>query len=177
MLRKSFRPEYPTADEGGKIHAMKPDNALEKRLSALKGRRLSKGETQELTSSLKKAVPPWLTTFLSAYPIIGVSFTLSEKEDRSGLGVEMEWLTSDDMISEAKHAYPGIPALVMGYLPIGSCLSGTGDYYYISARAGEDPPVLRIPHDSVVDDEHIDESQIEIVAPSLGDFLKRARIS
>jgi ribonuclease I len=98
---------------------------------------------------------------LSLNEIIENEFRLSEEDDASGLGVEMQWMTADEQLEEAFNFYPGIAALKKQYIPIGKCLQGSGDPYF-TKEVNNILEVYRIPHESVFDGE-IDESQIEYV--------------
>jgi hypothetical protein len=55
-----------------------------------------------------------------------------------------------------------------GYLPIGTCLIGSGDPYFLKVADGKNPPVVRIPHDSP--------EGAEVISPSLEAFLQSAGI-
>jgi hypothetical protein len=52
----------------------------------------------------------------------------SEELDLSGLGVDLQFLTLDQSIDEATNCWPGLGVAQDGYVPIGSCLCGSGDY-------------------------------------------------
>jgi hypothetical protein len=145
------------------------------RRSELSGVVASPEEIATLRSRLGTCIPEWFLKMLSTYPLSGTLFLLSEAEDKSGLGVEMEWLSPAQIISEAFEFYPGICAHLKGYFPIGSCLSGSVDYYYLQGHEQNDPPLLRIPHDAVNDEELI-ESEIEVVCDSLSAFVRVATI-
>lgn len=153
------------------------EQALQSRMEELKGRLASVEGADKLKVRLDKVVPEWFVKILLAYPIIGCEFSLSESQDNSGLGVEMGWLSPDQIISEAFDSYPGIVAHPKGYLPIGSCTVGSGDYYYISSQQAKDPPLLRIPHEAVdIENNELIESDIEEVCDSLSRFVQLAQI-
>ncbi|TCR83777.1 hypothetical protein EV561_1081 [Rhizobium sp. BK376] len=80
------------------------------------------------------------------------------------------------MLSEALEAYPGIVVSNMGYIPVGMCLSGSGDYYYLDAKTGDpsDPPLVRVPHEAMTSATTYAEEQIEVVCSSLTNFLRAA---
>jgi hypothetical protein len=86
----------------------------------------------------------------------------------------MQWLTPAQIISEATEAFPGVVAGAAGYLPVGSCLLGSGDPYFLKIEAAADPPVVRIPHDAVTDDEQLHSDSVELVSKSLSHFLQKA---
>jgi hypothetical protein len=78
------------------------------------------------------------------------------------------------MIGESFDFYPGISALRLGYLAIGSCLRGSGDPYFVKV-AVDDPPFVRIPHDYLLADLSLVEARVEIVRSTLSDFFRVAR--
>lgn len=149
------------------------------RLQELEGRVADAREIQMIRQALpERLVPDWLAELLTSIPIVGVRFSLKESDDQSGLGAEMEILSVDQMIDEAVRCYPGIVAHPLGYLPIGSCQTGSGDYYYLDLRTSRDtdPRVLRLPHDAVSGDKYL-ESAIEVVAERFSDFIRIADIA
>lgn len=122
-------------------------------------------------------LPNWFINMLSDYPLIGVNFTLSEVLDESGFGVDMAWLSPMEMVEEALDLYPGIAAIQLGYLPIGSCLLGSGDPYFLKMTSdNDDPPLVRIPHNILDKNEKIDESKIEQICFSLSRFFELTQV-
>ena len=90
-------------------------------------------------------VPKALVELMTSNPLIGVVFSIPEERDPSGLGVSMQWLDPEQMLSEAIDVYPGIVAVARGYFPIGMCLAGSGDPYFFRRSDGA---VVRVPHDA-----------------------------
>ena len=147
---------------------------LEKRRQALTGRRLLDEEARSLTRKLP--VPAgWLLDLMRDYPLIGTKFQLSCEQDLSGLGVKMEWMAPHDIIGESLEFYPGIAAISLNYVAIGTCLEGSGDPYFVKVLE-EDPPLVRIPHNYLNVDLSLSESRVEIVRPRLSDFILVAQI-
>lgn len=107
---------------------------------------------------------------LSTLPIVGCSMSVSENDDLSEMGAELQIMTAEEIADEATNFYPGIPALPLGYLPIAKCLEGSGDPYFIKCPQGT---VVRIPHEAVDDDGLLVED-IETVATSLRAMLETA---
>ena len=103
-------------------------------------------------------------------PLIGVQLSIAPEDDLSGLGVELEWMAPDDVLAEATGAYPGIVAVARGLIPVGTCLEGSGDPYFLRVRDGA---VVRVPHDAATETT-LDETAIELVASSIDDLLDRA---
>ena len=102
--------------------------ALEKRWAELHGQAISAAEAAELKAKLGDAIPAWLIDALQQFPLAETVFDLTKDQDLSGLGVCMGWLDPAGILSEAFDLFPGILAVRVGYLPIGSCLFGSGDY-------------------------------------------------
>src|SRR5215204_5428809 len=140
------------------------EEVLKGRKAELKGRTITPHEAAELTAGVgDKLLPARLLDWLLSYPLVGTEFYLSEEEDESGLGAEMQWLTPAQMISETLETYPGILAGPVGYLPVGMCLIGSGDPYFLKTEAGDDPPVVRIPHEAADADDKLNADLIEQV--------------
>lgn len=153
------------------------EEVLKRREGDLRGRIITSPEIAELNARIgRELLPDYLVDWLLSYPLTGTELYLSEEEDESGLGVDMKWLTPAQMISEAIEAYPGIAAGPLGYLPVGMCLSGSGDPYFLKIGAGDDPPVVRIPHEAVNMDDSLNLEMIERASPRLSDFLRKAKI-
>src|SRR5215204_4429494 len=153
------------------------EDVLKRRKADLQGRTITSQEVAELTAGIgDKLLPAHLLDWLLSYPLVGTEFSLSEEEDESVLGVEMQWLTPAQMISETIDTYPGIVAVPHGYLPVGMCLVGSGDPYFLKINPGDDPPVVRIPHEATDADGNLNSDLIEQVTPRLSDFLRKAEI-
>lgn len=153
------------------------EEVLKRRETELRGRTITAQEVAELTASVSgELLPAYLLDWLRSYPLVGTEFSLSEDEDESGLGVEMRWLSPAQLISETIEAYPGIPAGAVGYLPVGICLVGSGDPYFLKTGSGDDPPLVRIPHEAAGSVDYLDVSLIEQVSLRLSDFLRKAEL-
>ena len=134
------------------------------------GRRASSEELALLKGQLPTLIDDWCIRLMSTYDLIGSEVVLDSSSDPSGLGVEFRWMTPEQIISEATEAQPGIAASQHGFAPIGLCLSGSGDPYFINTFESDNPAVVRIPHDAVHHTE-LDLAAIEVVSPSLSAFL------
>ena len=135
---------------------------LERVKDSLRGRTMTDEEVLLVREQFEKAVfPDALIDILGRYNIIDHQFSLTEEQDLSGFGVEMRWLTPKSQIEEAYDYYPGILAIKEKYLPIGSCLLGSGDPYFLKMEENE-WDIVRIPHDSVNEDE-LDYDSLEII--------------
>lgn len=89
---------------------------------------------------------------------------------------DLKWLDPDQTVDEAQNVYPGKLVIGLCYLPIGSCLAGSGDPYFLNLDANsEDPALVRIPHDFIADDAYPEE-EIELVCHSLSIFFEQSEI-
>lgn len=111
---------------------------------------------------------------MQRYAIVGMRFRLSPDQDLSTLGVELKWMNPEEIIEESAEFYPGIAAFRCGYIPVGSCVEGSGDPYFVKMEL-EDSPLVRIPHDRLREDLSLPESVIELVRPHLSSFFQIAR--
>jgi hypothetical protein len=137
------------------------------RLAHARGRRLDPDAAARISAKLTP--PKALLDLLQNYPIVGVEVSIGEDDDESGMGAEMRIMDDSEVLSEAFETYPGLVAVPLGYMPFAICLEGSGDPYFIRSSDGA---VVRIPHDAVDEDE-LDESSIELVAPSLDDLFEK----
>lgn len=150
--------------------------AMHEKLKKFNGNKISEADVRELRRQLPDVVTPvWLMSILENYPISGACFSLDEGKDKSGFGVEARWLMPNEIVEEALLAYPGKLVIELGYLPFGSCLIGSGDPYFIKVSGGvNDSSVVRIPHDFATKDGKYPEDKIEMVCPSVYDFILNA---
>ena len=158
---------------------MTPLTELHKIESLLNGSKITKSELDSLAKNLPiEMIPPWLIEALQSYPLAGVCFSLDENYDESGLGADLKWMSVNQMIEEALFAYPGKVVLNLGYIPVASCLVGSGDPYFLKMKGSnsDDPSLVRIPHDAVAEDGSYCESEIEVVCNSLSSFFNLSEI-
>lgn len=151
---------------------------LERIKTELYGSEASEKEINYLVEKLPISfLPAWFLKLLQHYPLAGVSFSLDDSDDESELGVELKWFHIDQIVEEALNVYPGKVILSLGYIPIATCLSGSGDPYFLNMKNSytEDPPIVRIPHDLATNNSY-PESEIELVSPSLSEFFKLSTI-
>jgi hypothetical protein len=138
------------------------------RRAALSGRQITAEERRELEQEFSADLDVgWLLDLMTEFPLAGTTFTLDETNP-SEIAVDMKWMAPADIREEGRELYPGLDAVKNGYLPIGICLIGSGDPYFLKVGDGKNPPVVRIPHDSP--------EEVEAVSPSLEAFLRDAAI-
>ena len=149
---------------------MNLEENLQKVVSCLKGRMLLDSEINEIKNNFNTDLwPELLFDLLQKYNIIGQKFSINEEADPTRLGVEMEWMSPIEQIEESYMFEPGISASVKSYLPIGKCLEGTGDPYFIKIINNE-IKVFRIPHDSIRND-MLNEDEVEYICDLADLFL------
>ncbi|MEZ8878109.1 hypothetical protein AB6E09_03395 [Vibrio lentus] len=142
----------------------------------LTGLKASEEDINQLVAQLPDGlVPSCLLSLLKSFPLAGVCFSLDEEDDESEFGADLKWFTVPQMLEEALEVYPGKVVLKSGYLPIGSCLAGSGDPYFLKVL-NDDLPLVRIPHELASDDGDYPENEIEVVCSSLSQFFNRAEI-
>ncbi|WP_417355440.1 hypothetical protein [Flavobacterium sp.] len=98
--------------------------------------------------------PEKLVEILKKEPLICKHISLDESIDESGFGVEMQWMTVNEQLEEMNEFYPGIIVSKYGYLPVGKCLEGSGNPYFIKEIDNE-LCLFRILHD--LDENEIDQ--------------------
>ena len=94
-------------------------------------------------------LPTHWIDFVKSHRLFSRAFSLPEHIDRSSLGAELQFLTEEQSHDELTNFWPGIGVSGDGYVPVASCLLGSGDYYYINANDGPNGPLYRIYHDAV----------------------------
>nr|WP_121271550.1 hypothetical protein [Pedobacter schmidteae] len=115
----------------------------------LNGRQLHNDERILLEGKFdSKLFPIEIIDLLSTYNIIGQTFFISEDDDPTGLGVDMEWFTPAAQVEEAFEYFPGSLVVQNGYLPVGMCLSGSGDPYFLKT-IDQKYGLFRVPHDAI----------------------------
>ena len=93
--------------------------------------------------------PEYWQAFSKTHGLVGASACLGEEIDLSGLGADMQFLDQAQSTEELSDCWPGIGVAGFGYIPVASCLTGSGDYYYINRNDGPNGALYRIYHDAV----------------------------
>ncbi|MGD2181460.1 hypothetical protein [Lusitaniella coriacea] len=148
---------------------------LSSRIDELNGRRITHKEAEKLKKTFSKLIPNWFINILFDFPLIGCDFELSEDLDISELGVGMQWMSAADTICESTEAYPGIAAVLVGYLPVGMCTYGSGDPYFLNTKDIA-LPLVRIPHTALDKNGKLIEEDIELVCSNLSNFFEIVEI-
>ena len=114
----------------------------------------------------------WIADGIARFPLVGSRFEIPSFLDMTGLGARLVWLHPDEMLAEATDAYPGITALLLGYVPIGGDLTGSGDPYFCQCGANDDSRLFRIRHDCIDDSMgSLPKAAIEVVLPDLAELF------
>ena len=117
----------------------------------------------------------WYADAMVSYSLAGTTFILTDDKDLSELGVEMRWMSPEESLDEMINAYPGIAARMKGYIPVGICLTGSGDPYFIRTDKSDQVVLVRIPHDAC-QKEGLNEKMVEIICDNIDDFFLKASI-
>ena len=153
---------------------------LSNRSKELTGITIDQSEINILVESLKLFDSTNILSIMSEYPLSGCYFsTVEDNEDEdSDVGIDFQWMNLSQILSESLDCYPGKSALKFGYIPIGMCSMGSGDYYYlkIEAETKEDPPLVRIFHDELDINYELTNNAVEVVTHQLSLFLESAEI-
>lgn len=94
-------------------------------------------------------MPPYWKTFLENNQLIGRHFSVSAELDLSEVGADIEIVSENHSFLEQTEYFPGIAVAPLGFVPVGNCLIGTGDPYFINIKDGEGGPLYRVYHDEV----------------------------
>jgi len=119
--------------------------------------------------------PSYWGEFISKYRLVETAVSVPDELDQSGLGVELSFLTPEQSLDEAENCWPGIGVAKDGYVPVGACNCGSGDYYYIRTSDGEGGRLYRIYHDAVDDDGYDPDDAIAIVMQDYQELLNYAK--
>jgi hypothetical protein len=115
--------------------------------------------------------PDFWVKFISDNGLLEATVAMPEVLDQTGLGVDLAFLTPEQSIDEATNFWPGLGVAKDGYVPVGECLRGSGDYYYIRASDGAAGPLYRIYHDAVGDDGYDPNEAIAVVLQNYEELL------
>ena len=75
-------------------------NVLEARRGELGGRVMTAEEAESLAAAISLPID-WLIGIMRAYPLIGCGFSLDRARDQSNLGVDLSWMSPDDVVDES----------------------------------------------------------------------------
>ena len=156
---------------------------LNNRSQELSGKIIGRDEVGLLIEQLQIPNLIDILSILSEYPLCGCNFSTPEDTesmdyDESKIEIDFQWMDTSQILSEALDCYPGKVALKLGYIPIGMCVIGSGDYYFlkIENETRKDPPLVRIFHDELDDNMEFTKDAVKVVSARLSTFLQSAEI-
>ena len=107
--------------------------------------------------------PEYWSDFLAHNALVERSATVPKTSDLSGLGADLQFFSEVEALEESEDFYPGIAVAPDGYIPVASCLKGSGDPYFINKHDGVNGSLYRIYHDAVAVMPYKKEEAIAIV--------------
>jgi hypothetical protein len=110
-----------------------------------------------------KEVPQFWLDFIESSNLIEKEIDIPESDDSSKLGACFKILNNKQILEEANESYPGIIVSQDGYLPVGCCLEGSGDPYFVNINEGPKGKLYRIYHDSVLDNNYNSIEAIDVI--------------
>jgi hypothetical protein len=116
--------------------------------------------------------PPSYRQFILRHGLVGAQVEIPEADDLSGVGASIEILDEGGAATEANDFYPGLVVKEDGFVPVGGCLLGSGDQYFINSRDEQPGQVYRIDHESVRDAGYDRGRAIERVLGSYEELLR-----
>ena len=116
-------------------------------------------------------LPIYWLRFVESNELSGHTARVAEDADLSTLGADMKFLTAEQSVDELTNFWPGIGVAKDGFVPVASCLSGSGDYYYINTKDGLNGPLYRVYHDAVHEDGYNVEDAVARVLDHFEDLL------
>ena len=118
------------------------------------------------------SIPDYWRIFRDSSNLTTLSVEIPESKDLSGLGADIEFFEDHSILNEMNEAYPGLIVHTDDFLPVGGCLVGTGDPYFIRVSEGEGGCLYQIYHDAVTDANYSHQDAIAIVLKDYRDILK-----
>jgi hypothetical protein len=134
------------------------------------------------------ALPDWYLRELCITPLVGATLRYiaiprvpgnSPEHARTLLSRQVvwdiEWMDANAALWESQST-PGIVAMQFGYLPVGTCCTGSGNPFFVRFAESDDPPLVQMFHDGVSEVHGMNEKSMWIVAPSLSEFFSEAQV-
>ena len=120
---------------------------------------------------MQEMPPPYWITFLDKNHLRGRFCRINESEDASGIGADFVLFNEHESRDEATNFHPGIIVSAHGYVPVGGCLSGSGDQYFININEGSTGSLYRIYHDAVTPEHYDADEAIALVLKAYAKLL------
>ena len=141
---------------------------------SIKAKQAGSSLNQEQINTIQKAMdmelPNWYVEMMLNYNLTNIEFTFLEDEYKSDIAIS----DYDTILSEINEAHPGLDIKPMGFVNFGTCLQGSGDPIFINLKENNNPAVIRIYHDGIIENEIIDENGGNKLADKLSDFFDNA---
>ena len=102
-----------------------------------------------LDSKGSKVIPNYWYDFLEKNKIVGEIRVINKEHDLSGVGIKMKFLSLRGALTITLNRHPARFLANFGYVPIGLCMYGSGDNYYINKNDGKNGRLYRIYYDGV----------------------------
>jgi len=125
-------------------------------------------------------IPEYWKEFLTTNSLVGQSCAIPEQCDLSELdGGDLKIFDENEIVNEANEFYPGLAVRKDGYIPVASCLQGSGDPYFINVNDGNNGCLYRIYHDAemIDDDSYNMDDAVNVVLKNYTDLLKYASVN
>lgn len=133
-------------------------------------------EIGDLQTRFGSLISTWYLDILRRFPLIDAQFERSRPVGDIPVQLALAWMSPMHVLQEAYEAVPGCVAINYGYIPVATCLMGSGDPYFIRCADGDDPPLVEIYHDAVSDEVGLRDEAIWVVAPTLSEFFAQATL-
>ena len=110
--------------------------------------------------------PQYWINFLIESNLQDQSFEIPAQNDLSQLGAMFKLLDEKEIECEMDDYHPGIIVKDDGFIPVASCLKGSGDPYFINVNDGPGGALYRIYHDVVHNHTYDQEEAVDVVITS-----------
>lgn len=120
---------------------------------------------------ITKILPDYWKKFVVTHSLEGkeIEFPWPGEED---LVAGIEILNDEAVEKEATEYWPGIGVLKDGFVPVGGCMIGTGDQFFINVNDGPNGPLYKIDHERVGSDGYNRGDAVTIMLEHYEDLLK-----
>ena len=116
--------------------------------------------------------PEYWSEFLRLNALVGREVCIPEEQDESELGAELKLYDEEASREEAEEYYPGIAVASDGFVPVATCISGSGNPYLINTADGSGGPLYRIYHESVAAEPYDRSDAVAVVLPNYEQLLR-----
>ncbi len=121
---------------------------------------------------MSAVIPIYWKDFVEQHALSGAEIDIPSGIDPTGAGAEFEILSDVSIRQEAEELFPGIGVAADGFVPVGGCVIGTGDPYFINSNDGPCGPLYRIYHDAVSDAGYDRNDAVDLILNDYSELLK-----